>query len=172
VAQTLALASGTAAEWVTAWGTVLLGLVAGAWTLFNFRRNRRVEAARWVREIFHDFYLDDRFDEIKRALEYDYGRTLKPLLERRLTNPENRVSSSDVDLLGQLDMFLNYFEHLLYLEGEGHFAQRDQQAVFRYWFALMAAPQRAALWRYTDAFEFRRVTVAIAAASEGLAGSD
>lgn len=165
MAPTLALASGTAAEWVTASGTVLLGLVAGAWTLFNFRRNRRVEAARWVREIFRDFYLDDRYDEIKRAMEYDYGSALDPLLTRRLRSPERRVDTSDVELLGQLDMFLNYFEHLLYLEGEGHVAQRDQQAVFRYWFALMAAPERAALREYADEFKFRRVAVAIAAAS-------
>lgn len=162
---TLVLASGTAAEWVTALGTVLLGVAAGLWTLFNFRRNRRVEAARWVRDIFRDFYLDDRYNEVKRAIEYDYGSTLKPLLEQRLTNPERRVDSSEVELLGQLDMFLNYFEHLLYLEEEGHFAQRDQQAVFRYWFALLADPKRAAVRQYADKGKFRRVAVAIAAAS-------
>lgn len=154
---TLALASGNAAEWATAAGTALIALAAGVWTLLNNKRNRRTEAARWVREIFRDFYLDERFDAIKETMEYDYGRTLGPLLEQRLTNPDLPLDNEETDLLRQLDMFLNYFEHLLYLEGEGHFSERDQQAVFRYWFKLMRTPEREAVRLYVRRYEFKRL---------------
>lgn len=162
---TLALASGNAAEWATAAGTALIGLAAGVWTLLNNKRNRRAEAAHWVREIFRDFYLDERFDEIKETMEYDYGGTLGPLLEQRLTNPDLPVDSEETHLLRQLDMFLNYFEHLLYLEEEGHFSKRDQQAVFRYWFKLMRTPERAAVQRYVDHYEFKRLATSLRAAA-------
>ena len=162
--STLALASGSAAEWVTAAGTILLGAVAGTWTFVNRRKDRRAEAARWVREIFRDFYLDERFDEIKSTIEYDYPETLEPLLEQRLTSPHLPVGAQEIRLLGQLDMFLNYFEHLLYLEEEGHFSERDQQAVFRYWFDLMRSPQRAAVQRYVAQYEFRRLASSLRAA--------
>jgi gamma-glutamylcyclotransferase (GGCT)/AIG2-like uncharacterized protein YtfP len=150
-------------EW-SAFGTVLLGLgaiTAGAWTLFNYRRSRRAEAAHWLQGVFRDFYLEDRFRKIKLLMEYEYPEKLAPLLERRVTDRHVPVTAEETALLDQLDMLLNYFEHVIYLEREGHFKQRDRQAVFEYWFDLMGADERAAIRRYAAWFGFERVALAL-----------
>jgi len=159
----------SAEEW-TALGTVLVGLgaVAGAiaggiWTLVSHRRDRRTEAARWRRDVFRDFYLNDRFREIKLVMEYEYAERLARLLEQRVHDPGVRVGPDEMSLLEQLDMFLNYFEFVLHLESEGHLEQRDQQAVFEYWIELMAAKERAAVRKYSAHFGFERVAGVLSA---------
>jgi gamma-glutamylcyclotransferase (GGCT)/AIG2-like uncharacterized protein YtfP len=152
------------AEQWNALGNVLLGvgaLVAGAWSIFNYRKNRRAEAARWLQGVFRDFYLEDRFREIKLVMEYAYSDKLGPLLERRVTNADVPVTEADATLLEQLDTLLNYFEHVIYLERERHLTKRDRQAVFEYWFDLMEQPNRAAVRRYAAWFGFERVALAL-----------
>src|SRR5205814_2889672 len=52
---------------------------------------------------------------------------------------------------------------VLYLEQEGHLSRKDRQAVFEYWFDIMAAPERAGLRRYVARFGFERVAEALSA---------
>jgi hypothetical protein len=92
--------SWNADEW-SAFGNVLLGVgavTAGVWTLFNYRKNRRAEAARWLQGVSRDFYLDDRFRPIKLVMEYDYTEKLGPLLERRVTDADVPVTAEETDL--------------------------------------------------------------------------
>lgn len=155
--------SWNANEW-NAFGNVLLGvgaLAAGAWSIFNYRRNRRAEAARWLQGVFRDFYLEGRFRDIKLVMEYSYSERLGPLLERRITDPHVPVTEHDTALLEQLDTLLNYFEHVLYLEGEKHLTTEDRQAVFEYWFDLMEKGYQAATRRYAAHFGFERVARAL-----------
>ncbi len=157
------LAFGAARDW-SALGTMLLGLgaiFAGLWALFNYHKNRRAEAAQWLQAVFRDFYLGYRFQHIKLMMEYEYTEKLAPLLERRLTDRAVPVTAAERKLLDQLDMLLNYFEYVIYLEREGHFKRRDRQAVFEYWFDLLAADERAAARRYVASFGFERVTSAL-----------
>jgi hypothetical protein len=118
---------------------------AGVWTVFNYRRGQRAEAARWLQGVFRDFYLEDRFRDIKLVMEYGYDSQLGPLLERRVTDSHVPATADEQALLEQLDMLLNYFEHVIYLEQERHLTTQDRQAVFEYWFELMQAPDRAAI---------------------------
>lgn len=155
--------SWTAEEW-NAFGNVLLGVgavSAGVWTLLHYRRGRRAEAARWLQGVFRDFYLDDRFRDIKLEMEYHYSERLGPLLERRVTDAHVPVTADDQALLEQLDTLLNYFEHVIYLEREGHLTTGDRKAVFEYWFDLMEAPDRAAIRRYAAWFGFEHVALAL-----------
>jgi hypothetical protein len=150
----------SAEEW-SAFGTVLLGLgavTAGFWTLFNYRKSRRAEAAHWLRDVFSDLYVGDRFSAIKRALEYEYQEKLGPLLERRVKNDRDKTNvapaKDEIALLDQLDMLLNYFEFVIYLERERHL---ERHAVFDYWFGLMEKDDRSALREYIGRFKFTRV---------------
>jgi len=150
----------TAGGW-EALATVVLatGVVTGGlWALYNHRTARRLEAARWTQAVLHDFY-EERFREIKCALQYEYGEKLKTMLEQQNDPDPNRRSGiqGDVSLLEQLDMLLNYFEYMLYLEAEGHFEGRDGHAVFAYWFKLLEAEEFVALRQYIAEGGFGRV---------------
>jgi hypothetical protein len=102
-------------------------------------RNRRADAARWLQQFFSDFHLDDEFKEIRTALEYDYDSVVGPLVERRITDRGVPLSEDDRRLLLELDTLLNYFEHVLYLEAEGHLNTRDRQRSTNNWFEIMSS---------------------------------
>jgi gamma-glutamylcyclotransferase (GGCT)/AIG2-like uncharacterized protein YtfP len=157
-----------AAEW-QAFGQMLLGagaVTAGFWSLFNYRRNRRSDAARWLTDVFRDFYLEDRFEHVRHVLEYEFEDVAGPLLERRITDRHVAVSGEDLRLLKELDDLLNYFEYVLYLEQEKHLARSDRQAVFEYWFDVLCADERASIRRYSAYFGFERVARALMATDE------
>lgn len=152
------------AEQWSALGNVLLGfgaVTAGVWSVFNYRKNRRSEAARWLQGVFRDFYLDNRFERIRHVLEYNFDDTAAPLLERRVTDRHVPVGPEDLRLLKELDDLLNYFEYVLYLEEQGHITNPDRQAVFEYWFEIMSADERASLRRYASFFGFERIAEAL-----------
>lgn len=156
-----------AQDWY-ALGQMLLGvgaIFAGMWALYNYHRTRRYEAARWLQGVFKDFYLSERFKDVRELLEYNYPERAGPLLERRITDRHVPITTDEMHLLQDVDNLLNYFEHVLYLENEGHLSQKDRQAVFEYWFDVMSAPERASLRRYVSRFGFERVAKALSAGS-------
>lgn len=138
-------------------------VIAGIWTLFNYYRNRRADAARWLQQLFSDFHLDGQFKEIRTALEYDYDSVVGPLVERRITDRGVPLSEEDRRLLLQLDTLLNYFEHVLYLEAERHLNTKDRQRCTNNWFEIMSSDHMAGLRRYAGRFGFKRVAHALGA---------
>lgn len=152
-------------QW-SAFASVVLavGAVAtGLWGIYSYRKAKRTEAARWIQGLFRDFYLEDKFNSVRQVLEYDYAEKVAPLLTRRLTNRDIPISGDERAVLQELDMLLNYFEHVLYLEAEGHVSTKDRDAIFDYWFEIMKAPERASLRRYAACFNFERVAEALGA---------
>jgi gamma-glutamylcyclotransferase (GGCT)/AIG2-like uncharacterized protein YtfP len=101
------------------------------------------------------------FSKIRTLFEYSYQDKLASLIERRITNREIALTDDDVSILKELDTLLNYFEHVLYLENDGHMSNGDRQAVFEYWFELMLAPECGGLRRYIDTFGFERIERAL-----------
>ena len=158
----------TVAEWNaeqwSAFANVLLAaaaITAGAWAVYNFRKSRRLEAAKWLKELFSEFYIDDTFSNVRALFEYHYDDTLGPLIERRITDRDVPVSAEETQLLRELDTLLNYFEHLLYLEDENHLSTKDREAVFEYWFDLMSESPCGGLRRYAARFGFERLARAL-----------
>jgi gamma-glutamylcyclotransferase (GGCT)/AIG2-like uncharacterized protein YtfP len=150
----------------SALGQTLLGtgaIFGGLWAIFNFRRARRQEAARWLQGVFRDFYLADTFKDVRELLEYNYPELAGPLLERRITDRHVPITATEMRLLQDLDTLFNYFEHVLYLEYEGQISRNDRQAVFEYWFDIMSDSERASVRRYAARFGFERVAKALKA---------
>ena len=152
-----------ALEWAAV-GQILLGfgaVTAGIWAVFNYRKNRRALAARWLQDVFRDFYLEDKFENIRHVMEYNFDSVMGPLLERRVTDRHISPTSTELGLLKELDDLLNYFEFVLYLEQQKHIKKVDRLALFEYWFEIMSAHERASIRRYSAFFGFERVTEAL-----------
>jgi gamma-glutamylcyclotransferase (GGCT)/AIG2-like uncharacterized protein YtfP len=113
----------------------------GLWALYNYWGRRRVEAAHWIHELFREFYVADRYRDIK----------------WRLVRPE------EDQLLRDLDTLLNFFEHIMYLESQRHLRTRDRKAMFNYWLELLRAPEYAALRKYIARFDYERLAKTIEA---------
>jgi gamma-glutamylcyclotransferase (GGCT)/AIG2-like uncharacterized protein YtfP len=144
-----------------------IGAVGTAgWGVYSYRAAKRVEAAKWIQGLFRDFYIEDRFKRVRELLEYEWEDKAGPLLARRLSNREIPPDYWERLALQELDMLLNYFEHVLYLEEERHLSAQDRKALFSYWFEIMGKADRGSLRRYAACFDFERVAKALKAGSE------
>jgi|SRR6187549_42569 len=151
MALTVALFVAWSANSWNAAGQLILAvgaIVAAAWAVFLYRRAKRAEAARWLQGLFRDFYTDPALVSARENIEYDFVEKAAPLLEKRVTDRHLQLDHKERDTLRQIDLVLNFFEQLLYLEGQGHISRKDREVFFQYWFELMKEPDRAALRRY------------------------
>lgn len=151
-------------EKLNALASVILALaafVAGIWTVYHFRKTRRLEAAKWLRQLFSEFYIESAFFKVRSLLEYHYEDALGPLIEHRITNRDIPISSDDINLLRELDTLLNYFEFILYLEHEGHLSKKDRKALFEYWYDLLNQHSSGGLRRYIARFGFERIATSL-----------
>jgi gamma-glutamylcyclotransferase (GGCT)/AIG2-like uncharacterized protein YtfP len=150
----------SADQW-SAFGTVTLAGAAvfgGMWALYNYWKQRRIEAAHWVHDLFRDFYIADRYRDIKwQLIRPTYHGKIAPILERRLANRDLPLEDDEDQLLRDLDTLLNFFEHILYLESQRHLRKRDREAMFNYWISLLSAPDYAAVRKYLARFDYEQL---------------
>ena len=132
-------------------------ILAGFWTIYNYKKTRRHEAAKWLKQLFDDFYSNCKYKETTRLLEYEYQTILGPLVERRITNKEIQLTSAEKEILSGLDSFLNYFEFILYLKDESHMTIKDVEALFSYWFSILSKDECGGLRRYVSLYGFERI---------------
>lgn len=135
----------------------IAALSAGIWALHNYRNDRRLEAARWVQDLYRDFYHSPRFGRVRTAIEYKYFDELTWLVQKRISDRDVVLTDVEMTELQRVDLFLNYFENILYLLEERRVSRGDIMAIFQYWFELMAKDQCGALRSYL-AFGFERLS--------------
>lgn len=154
------------AEAVSAAGDFILGIggvSAGLWAIYTYRKSRRVDAARWVTDIFTVFYRDPAFLGARDVFEYQYWTTLRQLVEFRVTDRHITLSAEAQDAIRATDLILNFMEQLLYLEEENHIGEKDRSVFFSYWFSLLEYPCRAGLRRYLARCGYERCADAVGA---------
>lgn len=126
-----------------------LGLMfGGIWALFMYAKNRRAAAAQWLHGLFQDFYASERFHRGRDLLEYENSEVVTPLVSLRVIDRHVVLNDEQRDDLRDLDLILNYFEHIVYLESEKHIRKHDREVFFQYWLELLGEPEYAALRRY------------------------
>lgn len=143
---------------VTALGVVLGGL----WAIWEYRKAKSRESAKWLHDLFSSFYLDHRFDKLRIALEFEYSERLAPVVERVLIDENARFVEAEKQVLCDLDTILNYLEFILHLEKSNHLGTNDRQAIFAYWYELISKPDYAALRMYLCQFGYEAISFAIA----------
>jgi hypothetical protein len=134
-----------------AFGTNVLAfgaLGSGAVALRTYRSGRKAAAAQWRQDLVREFYTTGALEDGCKLLEYDFEERLAPILELRVLDRSAGLRSAQREDLRQVDVVLNYFESLLYLESERHLKDNDRAVFFQYWFDLMDSPDRGVLRRY------------------------
>lgn len=134
----------------------IAAVCAGVWAIYNFRDARRLEAARWMQQMYSDFYNTERFDELRLILEYTYDEELSFLVQKTLTDKDIALTRDEMRQLRLFDNFLNFFENILYLLEQKRVQRKDVNALFDFWFGLMRGDKYGALRGYL-AFGFERM---------------
>lgn len=160
-----AAALGVSAAWVDAFGNLMMAagtVTAAFWAVYSFRQAKRAEAARWVKELFGEFFFNPSFDEVRDLIEFGYERQLKPvLLGMLLGRALPDFTLEERRLLKELDNFLNYLEYVLYLETMGHIDTDDREAIFNYWTGVLADDDHALVRLYCTQYGYERVAALV-----------
>ncbi len=85
---------------------------------WQYRKNSARERARWLIDLFHRFYEEPIFKEMRIAV--DWGETA-------FVRAEN-----DKSLLGKLDDYLNFFELVAHLQDRKGLKPEEVKAMFDY----------------------------------------
>jgi gamma-glutamylcyclotransferase (GGCT)/AIG2-like uncharacterized protein YtfP len=156
-------------EWSKDYGEGLGSLVTavtvvagGVWAIWEYRRAKSRESAKWLHDLFSSFYLEHTFDKLRMGLEFEYSNKLAPLIERVLIDDNAEFSEADKQLLCDLDTTLNYLEFILHLEKSKHLGRSDRQAIFAFWYQLISKPDYAALRMYLCQFGYEGISWAVA----------
>lgn len=136
---------------------VVGAIITAVRALVLYERSKRQTTAKWLHELFRDFYLTDEFLRIREEIEYKCDQVLAPLVEKRITDRHVPLTEEEIDLLSSLDNLLNYLEFLLYLESKKQLPAQDRKALFSYWFSVLSASNNSSIRRYIQRFEFRRL---------------
>src|SRR5260221_809671 len=130
---------------------------AAYWTILIYRKSKRKEAADWLHCLFSRFYLTPEFHRLRMNLEFDYSEKLCPLIERVLAEENAIFTEPEKQLLSDLDTSLNYFEFILHLERKKQIGKKDRQAIFKYWYDLLAKPPQASLRIYLNRYGYEEL---------------
>lgn len=164
-AVVLAALLGVSADWIAAFGNLMMAagtVTAAFWAVYSFRQSKRAEAARWVKELFGEFFFNSDFDEVRDLIEFVYEHQLKPvLLAMLLGRALPDFSVEERRLLKELDNFLNYLEYVLYLESMGHIETDDREAIFNYWTGVLADEDHALVRLYCSQYGYERVAALV-----------
>ncbi|MEM7083003.1 MAG: gamma-glutamylcyclotransferase family protein [Pseudomonadota bacterium] len=137
--------------------TALALIVAGIWGVRNYRRVKRIDAAKWLHELGREFQTSPDMERGKILLDYQYRDRVEPLLSRLVIHWNEGLSEEDLSDILAIDKVLNEFEHLLYLEQYGHITRADRQTYFGSWFALFRQPHRGVLRRYCTNYGYTQL---------------
>ena len=134
--------------------TAVALIVAGGWTLKNYRRSKRIDAARWLHELGQDFQFSEDLERGKFLLDFKYKEEVEPLLSSLIFHWDKGLNDTQLKTSVELDKVLNQFEHLLFLQSNGHITEQDRDVYFGYWFGLLKDSNRGVLRRYCANFGY------------------
>jgi len=99
---------------------VAVGAVAACVALLTYRRNARLERARWISNLHAKFYeQESNLKAIREQLDCAAG---KPAVDTLVTNESAEFTD-----------YLNFFEMMAYLKKSGQLDKEDVEAMFGYY---------------------------------------
>ena len=134
--------------------TAIALIIAGAWSLNTYHRSKRVEAAKWLHELAQTFQFSENLEQGKFLLDFKYQEVVEPILSMLIFHRNKDLNDAQRKISFEMDKVLNQFEHLLYLQSNGHISKQDRDVYFGYWFGLFAKPKFGVLRRYCANFGY------------------
>jgi gamma-glutamylcyclotransferase (GGCT)/AIG2-like uncharacterized protein YtfP len=121
-------------------GAITLAVVGGFTAFFavrEYREKGRVEKARWLSDLFRQFFVDPTFKVIRQKIDFNDLEPIRDLIVRerawhQLGVPET-FKPEEKELLDQFTDFLNFFEFVGLLQKNGRLTDDDIGSLFHYY---------------------------------------
>ena len=95
-----------------------VGIIAAIWALVVYRRNRRLEQAKWLSTFYEKFYESNKYKGIRELLDSQTGEKIRM-----------KVENEDADFTD----YLNFFEHVAIFARSKQLRTDDIEASFCYY---------------------------------------
>ncbi len=138
--------------------TAIALIIAGIWSLINYYKNKRSNAAKWLHDLGQEFQFSDELKTGKFLLDFKYRETVEPLLSSLVFNQSSKLTEKQLLESIDIDKVLNQFEHLLFLQENGHITKQDLDTYFGYWIGLLKKKEHGVLRRYCTTFGYELLT--------------
>lgn len=135
-------------DYLTAWGTFLTGvgtivvalgaIYAGYVAVSEYREKTQVEKAKWLSDLFHQFFVDGHFKEVRQKIDFNdiddfRGLMVKELLWHKSHDPSLVFTQEEKNSLDALTDYLNFFEFVGLLRKAGRLTDADIESLFDYY---------------------------------------
>jgi len=111
------------------WGKIVqllsyvVGAFAGIWAFFIYKRNSRLERARWVENLYSRFFEKDELKKIRDTLD--------------CPGDDSKVVALVASEGSRWTDYLNFFELVAYLQKSGQLEAKDVKALFQYYLGCL-----------------------------------
>lgn len=96
----------------------IVAIIAAIWALVVYRRNRRLEQARWLSTFYDKFYETEKYKRVRELLD-----------SQKFDEISGMVDNEDPDFTD----YLNFFEHVAIFAGSKQLRTDDVEASFCYY---------------------------------------
>jgi hypothetical protein len=146
------VASQLGQERLSAWGGYLTGVgtvtlafaafLTGMQAIAEYKNRNKSEQARWVMQLFAQFFQDHRYQFIRQKIDFDDMEDIFPLMARDLKR-DTIFAQEERDLLDRFTDYLNFFEMMAYLAQRKQIAADDIKQMFDYYLRRLTDIHRA-----------------------------
>jgi hypothetical protein len=115
------------------------GFLVGFSALFaasTYYRNGRLERAKWLNTLHENFFIENKFSEIRRLL--DYKEPADQYSSLKVSFPD-RNDKNNIDLEEKLVDYLNFFEFIATLNNQGQLSLSEINSTFGYYISKLSA---------------------------------
>jgi hypothetical protein len=126
----------------------VFGAFAAVTAVRTFRANAKLKRAEWLKALYGQFYESDRFNEIRRLLDYKAQPKFNELKEA-----VRRCDGSSE----QLGLYLNFFEFVASLWKLDQLSLREVMYLFEYYIELFDDKELRFVSEYTERWGFENL---------------
>lgn len=135
----------------------LVGLVTAIVALLTYRRDAKLRRAEWLYRLYQQFYENDRFDPIRRILDYRPEDEIQALAQDIEAEDGTTVHEAFVD-------YLNFFEFIAVQIKYGNLRDDEVFDMFEYY--INGLNEHAFVLKYLSDYGYENLTTLVADAAK------
>lgn len=128
---------GNLLQGIGALGLVLVGALTAYFGVKGYREKTQVEKAKWLSDLFRQFFVDRTFKAIRQRIDFDDLEPIRDLIAKEMVWHHHKApvafSESERNLLDAFTDYLNFFEFVGLLQRNGRLTDDDIEWLFDYY---------------------------------------
>ena len=109
----------------------LISIIAIIFSILTYRRNSKLERAKWLNSLYEKFYEKNQYKNIRQIIEYETPKLDE--IRKSIEKSKKGGEEESIELRDELDDYLNFFEFIASLWKMGQLSLDQLKMVFEYY---------------------------------------